>query len=235
MILSNLLTIVIPCKNEGNIINLSLDLLNHQENIQNVNVIICDSSDDNITRLLLDNRKNDLFNLKIVDGGLPSVARNIGAKLSNTPYILFIDSDIFILDTSNFLNSLENVINNNIDLLTCKFRTTTGEYNYVYKVFDIIQLLVKPITPFSLGGYMLIKNKKFIELGGFDEKVKVAEDYVLSKQIKPSKFKISDSIIYTTPRRFKTKGLLYMLKLMIGSFLNQNNKKYFEDDKNYWS
>jgi hypothetical protein len=82
---------------------------------------------------------------------------------------------------------------------------------------------------------MLIKNKKFIELGGFDEKVKVAEDYVLSKQIKPSKFKISDSIIYTTPRRFKTKGLLYMLKLMIGSFLNQNNKKYFEDDKNYWS
>ena len=235
MILSNLLTIVIPCKNEGNIINLSLDLLNHQENIQNVNVIICDSSDDNITRLLLDNRKNDLFNLKIVDGGLPSAARNIGAKLSNTPYILFIDSDIFILDTSNFLNSLENIINNDLDLLTCKFRTTTSEYNYVYKVFDIIQLLVKPITPFSLGGYMLIKNKKFIELGGFDEKVKVAEDYVLSKQIKPSKFKISDSIIYTTPRRFKTKGLLYMLKLMIGSFLNQNNKKYFEDDKNYWS
>jgi hypothetical protein len=25
-----------------------------------------------------------------------------------------------------------------------------------------------------------------------------------------------------------------MLKLMIGSFFNKNNKKYFEEDKDYW-
>jgi len=230
----NLITIVIPCKNEGNIIKQSLDLLNFQNNINNVNVIVCDSSDDGYTKNLLEHRSGDLFNLTIIDGGLPSIARNNGAKLSTTPYILFMDSDIFLLDDNLLVNSISYIINNGSDLITCKFRTTTGEYNYVYKVFDLIQMLVKPISPFALGGFMLINRDRFNEIGGFDEKVKVAEDYVLSKQIKPNKFKISNLHIFTTPRRFKSKGLLYMLKLMVGSFLNRNNKVYFEDDKNYW-
>lgn len=234
MEISNLLTIVIPCKNEGNIIKQSLDLLNYQNNINNVNVIVCDSSDDDKTKLLLENRSGDLFKLTITNGGLPSIARNIGAKLSTTPYILFMDSDIFLLDDDLLVNSVSHMINNRSDLITCKFRTTTGEYNYVYKVFDIIQMLVKPISPFALGGFMLMNRYKFNELGGFDENVKVAEDYMLSKQINPSKFRLTNSILFTTPRRFKNKGLLYMLKLMIGSFLNRNNKNYFTDDKNYW-
>ena len=230
----NLLTIVIPCKNEGDIINKTLDLLNYQKNINNVNVIVCDSSDDNYTKRLLKDRKYDLFNLTVRGGGLPSIARNSGAKYSKTPYILFMDSDIFLLDENLLVDSVINIINKNYDLITCKFRTTTGEYNYVYKIFDIIQLLVKPISPFALGGFMMMNRNKFNELNGFDEKVKVAEDYMLSKQIKPNKFSITNSVIFTTPRRFKSKGLLYMLKLMVGSFLNRNNKNYFTDDKNYW-
>jgi len=234
MEISNLLTIVIPCKNEGSIIKQSLDILNYQNNINNVNVIVCDSSDDNHTKSLLENRSGDLFKLTITNGGLPSIARNIGAELSITPYILFMDSDIFLLDENLLVNSVSHMINTGSDLISCKFRTTTGEYNYVYKVFDLIQMLIKPISPFALGGFMLMNRYKFNELGGFDENVKVAEDYILSKQIKPSKFRITNSILFTTPRRFKNKGLLYMLKLMVGSFLNRNNKSYFENDKNYW-
>ena len=46
MMLNELLTIVIPCKNEKEIISKSLDLLNHQNNIEGVKVVVCDSSDD---------------------------------------------------------------------------------------------------------------------------------------------------------------------------------------------
>ena len=64
MELSKLLTIVIPCKNESKTIDTTLTLLNFQDNIDNVEVIIADSSDDGTT-YQLEIRNHDRFNLKI--------------------------------------------------------------------------------------------------------------------------------------------------------------------------
>jgi glycosyltransferase involved in cell wall biosynthesis len=234
MKLHQLLTIVIPCKNEGKIIDTTLNLLNNQENIEYVKVIVCDSSDDYITRDLLSNRTNDKFNLVIANGGLPSIARNIGFDFCNTPYVLFMDADVFILDYDLLTDCLIDIKGYDLELLTCKFRSTTGEYNGVFRIFDTIQKISKPLTPFALGGFMLIKSNKFIEIGKFNEKVRVAEDYMLSKKISSNKFKVYNSTVFTTPRRFKSKGLYYMLKLMINSIIHRDNENYFENDNNYW-
>jgi len=235
MSLNNLLTIVIPCKNEREVISKTLDLLNYQTNIRGVKVIVCDSSDDDYTKLLLFNKPEYNFELKITDGGLPAIARNNGFKLVSTPYVLFMDADIFLLDSEVLNKTVLKIQNEDLDLVSVRFRTTNGDYNYVYKVFDVLQKLSMFISPFCLGGFMLTKTSKFIEIGGFDEEVKIAEDYVYSKQIKRNKFKIQDGLIYTLPRRFHNKGLWYMTKLMIGSVLNTNNKEYFKDSKSYWS
>lgn len=234
MKLHQLLTIVIPCKNEGKIIDTTLNLLNHQENIDYVKVIVCDSSDDKITKELLKNRVNDKFNLVVANGGLPSVARNVGFGFCDTPYVLFMDADVFILDYYLLDKSVNDIIDNDLELVTCKFRSTTGEYNSVFRIFDTIQKISKPLTPFALGGFMLLDSKKFVEIGKFNEKVKVAEDYLLSKKIGSYKFKVYNSTVFTTPRRFKSKGLYYMLKLMINSIIHRDNEDYFENDNNYW-
>jgi hypothetical protein len=81
---------------------------------------------------------------------------------------------------------------------------------------------------------MLFKTNTFNKLGGFNEEAKVAEDYLLSKQIKPKRFKIINTTVFTPPRRFENKGVIYMLKLMMSSFFNNNNKEYFTNDKGYW-
>ena len=240
MNLSDLLTIVIPCKNEKEIISKTLDLLNHQTNIRGVQVIVCDSSDDGYTSLVLREKSEyflDEYNFKltITNGGLPSRARNNGFKMVKTPYVLFMDADIFLLDSEILKNVVSKIKNENLDLVSVRFRTDNGDYNYVYKVFDILQKLSMLISPFCLGGFMLTKSSKFKEIGGFDEEVKVAEDYVYSKQIKSNMFKIHNAFVYTPPRRFHNKGLWYMTKLMIGSVLNKNNKEYFKDSKSYWS
>ena len=239
MKLNDLLTIVIPCKNEKDIISKTLDLLNHQTGIEGVKVIVCDSSDDGITKPSLWYRKydseTDYFNLLVIDGGLPARARNNGFKLVSTPYVLFMDADIFLLDCNLLVNTVSKIKDENLDLVSVRFRTDNGDYNYVYKVFDILQKLSMLISPFCLGGFMLTKSSKFREIGGFDEEVKVAEDYVYSKQIKSNMFKIHNAFVYTPPRRFHNKGLWYMTKLMIGSVLNKNNKEYFKDSKSYWS
>ena len=233
MELSKFLTIVIPCKNESKTIDSTLSLLNFQDNIDNVKVIISDSSTDETT-YQLESRTNDKFDLKIIEGGLPAKARNNGARYVKTPYVLFMDSDMYLLDPTLLTTVTRMMLQGDIDLLTTKIRTTNGKYNYVFRTFDFIQKLSKFISPFCLGGFMLFKTNTFNELKGFDEEAKVAEDYLLSKQIKPKRFKILNATVFTPPRRFDNKGVMYMLKLMIKSFLNRNNKQFFSDDNTYW-
>ena len=232
MELYKFLTIVIPCKNESKTIDATLTLLNFQDNIDNVKVIISDSSTDETT-YQLESRKNDKFDLKIIEGGIPAKARNNGSRYVKTPYVLFIDSDMSLLDSKLLTTVTRMMLQGDIDLLTTKIRTTNGKYNYVFRTFDFIQKSSKYISPFCLGGFMLFKTDTFNKLGGFDEEAKVAEDYLLSKQINPNRFKIINTTVFTPPRRFDNKGVLYMLKLMINSFLNRNNKKFFSDDT-YW-
>lgn len=237
--LSDQLTIVIPCKNEKITILKTLDLLNHQNNIFGVKVIVCDASNDSVTKVNLIDRieskyNSDLFNLYITEGGLPSKARNNGFKLVTTPYVLFMDADVFLLDPEVILKSIIKINQNKLNLVTTRFRSDNSKYNYVYKAFDLIQLASKWTTPFCLGSYMLVRSNTFREIGGFDEDVKVAEDYIFSKQITPRKFGKINNISYTPPRRFESKGIWYMLKLMVGSFLNRNNRNFFKSDKDYW-
>jgi len=237
MNLSKQVTIVIPCKNEKDIIQKTLDLLNYQSDIWKIKVVVCDSSDDGITKFDIIERletNSDKFDLHLMDGGLPAVARNNGFKLVETPYVLFIDSDVFLLDPKIVKRAFLRIHRQKLDLVTTKFRSDNGKYNYVYRLFDLLQTISKWSTPFCLGGFMMIRSETFKTLGGFDEEIKVAEDYHFSKQITPSKFGRINNIVFTPPRRFENKGLLYMIKLFLGSFFNHKNKSYFTDDKNYW-
>jgi hypothetical protein len=144
------------------------------------------------------------------------------------------DADVFLLDPKTIKRSFLKIYQKDLDLVTTKFRSDNGRYNYIYKTFDILQSISKWSTPFCLGGFMLIKSKTFQKLGGFDEEIKIAEDYQFSKQIKPKKFGRINNVVFTPPRRFENKGLVYMVKLFLGSFFNHKNKEYFTKDQNYW-
>ena len=144
---------------------------------------------------------------------------------------MFLDADIYIqLDTIYFC--LQTAIQGNYDLVTCKFKTDKP-YRWVFKLFYFIQC-ISYLRPFALGGFMLFKKDTFNKLGGFNENVVVGEDYELSSKIKPKKFKITNHHIYTPARRFKNKGVWYMIKLMFNCWINRNNIQYFKNDHNYW-
>jgi glycosyltransferase involved in cell wall biosynthesis len=229
--MTNQLTIVIPCKNEKEVIITCLDKIIDL----GYKIIIADSSDDEITtKLLKDYKLKYPKKIKIVSGGLPSVARNNGFKYVKSEYVLFLDSDVFVEDCKLISTCLRKIIGGNYDLLTTKFRTVEKKYDYIYKIFDIIQKWSSKSKPFALGGFMLFRSEKFIELGGFSENVIIAEDYRLSMKINPNKFHITNKFVYTTSRRFENKGIFYMIKLMLSCWINRNNDKFFEKDHNYW-
>ena len=227
------LTIVIPCKNEGRDIIKVLNLISLQK--IDCQIIIADSSD----------REEDIAYLRhhvsrspqlvtLIKGGLPSVARNNGAKLVKTPYVLFLDADIYLLKPGLLNHCLNDMKNQDYSLMTCHIRTLTNEYNWVYKIFSVVQILLSKVHPIAIGGFMLFKTETFNQLGGFNEEDKLAEDYHLSSKVKPDKFKIASYNVYTTDRRFKKKGVWYMIKIALQSFLNRNNPEFFKDDHNYW-
>ena len=130
MKIDGLLTIVIPCKNESEVISTTLDLLNKQKLISNTRVIICDNSTDNTEEEVL-SKKYENIKIEFTQGGTPSIARNNGAIISETKYVLFLDADIFLTDNNTIHDSLKIIEDNEIELLTTKFRCR-GKYSYVY-------------------------------------------------------------------------------------------------------
>lgn len=230
--IEKLLTIVIPSKNEEDNIDTTLKCLNNQLGIKNTRVIISDSSTDD-TRNIIKNNIYENLNIEIIDGGLPSVARNNGAKLTKTPYILFLDADIFLYDNYLLYDIIKMSINNCYDLISCKFKTN-GIYSFVYPSFEFIKYLLFPNLNFVLGGFMMFYKETFDEIGGFDEEVKFAEDFVISQKIANKCTFISNRKVFTPNRRFKNKGLGYMIKMAILSVINKNNPNFFKNDHNYW-
>jgi glycosyltransferase involved in cell wall biosynthesis len=227
------LTVVIPTKNESELIDITLGHLNKQVDINGTKVVICDCSDDNTIEVI---KTGNYKNLDIVftDGGLPSVARNNGAKLCDTPYVLFLDADIFLVNINTIKDTLNLIKNNNLYLVTTKFRVR-GIYSFVFPIFELFRDLTVYKAPCAVGGFMLFDIFEFNRLGGFNNEDKFAEDFHISLKVNPFRFHVSPHKIYTTDRRFKKKGLFYMLKMSFLSYINRDNPEFFKNDHKYWN
>jgi glycosyltransferase involved in cell wall biosynthesis len=230
--IKDVLTIVIPCKNEEKLIGSTLGYLNNQSDIFGTKVIICDSSND-MTRDVILTGGYDNLDIEIIDGGYPAVARNKGASLCKTPYILFMDADIFLMDVNVIKNSIFYIIEKYCHLITCKFKCD-GKYSYVFPIFEFFRDLLSNYSPFAIGGFMLFKKDIFDSVGGFVNEDKFAEDFHISIKISPDYFGVTNDVIYTTDRRFKQKGIVYMIKMAMLSMINKNNPNFFKNDHNYW-
>jgi glycosyltransferase involved in cell wall biosynthesis len=231
--MKDLLTIVIPCKNENSILIETLGCLKDQEGIEDTKIIIADCSTDNTVNLVHFYNQLANLNIEFIEGGYPAIARNNGAKLAATPYILFLDADIWLFYKDHLNSCLNQIMSKNAGLLTCNIGTD-DKYSLVYECFFIIQKILSIFSPISIGGFMLFNIKDFNNLGGFDEKDKFAEDYHLSSKIKRKRFSISNKKAFTTSRRIKKKGLWFMIKMAVLSIINKGNKTFFHSDYDYW-
>jgi glycosyltransferase involved in cell wall biosynthesis len=227
------LTIVIPCKNEKGVLVETLDFIKNQVGSEGIRIIIADCSTDNTRSLVNFYNQFAQLNIEFIEGGYPAVARNNGAKLVKTPYVLFLDADINLIDPFHLSNSLEIITSKRGHLLTCKL-SSEDEYSIVFSSFFFIQKIVSLFSPIAIGGFMLFKTTEFRKLKGFDERDKFAEDYHLSSKIRPNKFFIQNKTALTTSRRFKKKGLFYMIKMAVLSVMNRNKQEFFHSEYDYW-
>ena len=93
--MKNLITIVIPSYNEENYIYNTLWRISRQKFEGIIRVIVADNNSTDGTLERISKASEDFKNLQIelIQGGNTPMARNNGAKLVTTPYILFMDAD----------------------------------------------------------------------------------------------------------------------------------------------
>ena len=233
--ISDKITIVVPCKNEENYIHHLLDSLRGQA-IGYTRIIIADCSTDNTRQVIKDNSFD--LNVEIIDGGPVSLAKNNGAQLVTTPYILFIDADVRFFKDTVIHDAVNLIETKNLDLIglniKCYDRDIRAKIGFT--VFNLINHVLKYVSPFAVGAFMLTRRDRFEEYGGFPEQFATSEDFFLSRMYSPRKFRILRHHFGQDSRRFKKMGYMGMAKYLVKNFVNRNNKAYWDklDSSKYW-
>ena len=231
-----LVTIVIPCKNEELYIGGLLRDLYIQHYLRDTRIIVADANSTDNTLHEIDYWKKWL-NIEVIQGGSVSKGRNNGAQIVTTPYVLFLDADVRFFDDREITDALTLLEEKQLDLVTLSPSNygTDIRATILYSLFGLFNKIFSKFTPFAIGAFFLTRKSKFDELGGFPDKYHTSEDFILSKQYDKAKFKIGSGYFGQDERRFKKMGYFGMIKYMIVNFFNRNNLQHFEKTTvKYW-
>ena len=230
-------TIVVPCKNEESYIYYLLDSLKKQKGMEGIRILIADCSTDN-TRRVIENHK-DWLDIEVIEGGPVSVAKNNGAYLVTTPYILFIDADVRFFSNTVIYDTLKQMKDEDLHLIGLNIKCYDSDLRaqLSFSIFNVLNKILSKWIPFAVGAYLLTRKDKFYEHGKFPCKYPTSEDFHLSRKYDPKKFKIAKHYFGQDSRRFKKMGYLGMSIYLIKNFLFRDNYKHWDsiDERRYWS
>ena len=231
------LTIVIPSKNEVEMLPRLLGSLARQdyEGMAETRVIVADAgSTDGTVEVALSFR--DRLRVEVIEGGLPSVGRNAGARLATTPYVLFLDADVELPEPTLLRRALWRMRRRRLHLVTTNIACREGSFfdDALYMGNNFMQRIGSVLKPFATGMFMLFDREAFWTLGGFNERALFAEDYLLSKGVARTRFRIVRGKVLTTNRRFQKLGHGRMVWMFFKTMLHSWNDKYFLRDQGYW-
>jgi len=233
--LSDLITIIIPSKDEELYIGHLLAEL-RQQGVGKTRIIIADCSTDSTREVIKDNSAG--LNVEVIQGGPVSLAKNRAARLATTPYLLFIDADVRFFDSAVITNAVNTITRYDLDLIGLRARCYDGDLRAQigFTLFNLVNGVLKYRAPFAVGAFFLTRRDRFWEFGGFAERLSTSEDYFLSRQYSPKKFRLLKYHFGQDSRRFKRMGYLGMATYLLKNFWNRNNPDYWSKlDNRYWS
>jgi len=163
------------------------------------------------------------YGCKIVKGGSPAKGRNEGTKIAQGDIFLFMDADNIYLP-KNFLEKLiKEFEERNLDLVSFPIYPQGNRFDKA--VYGIYNFLVNLSQRFSAWAFnsVLVKKEIFEKVGGFDEEIKIAEDYDFAKRAsKIGRFGfIKIEPVLTSSRRLERDGRLktYLKYILAGIYM----------------
>jgi glycosyltransferase involved in cell wall biosynthesis len=233
----NQLTIVIPAKNESRLLPTLLESLCRQDYplMPSTKILLADAGSTDGTPEIARSFAGRL-DIEVIPGGLPSVGRNAGARRAQTPYVLFIDADMELKNTTLVRRAVDLARRRKLQCVTANIWCINARLRdqALYVCSNIAQYGSFLVRPFSTGMFMLFEKAAFDRLGGFHEGALYAEDYLLSKKVPNRRFGIVSGRVHTTNRRFRNMGHARIVGLFLKTMFNTWNDSYFLRDHGYW-
>ena len=203
-------SIIIPTYNEEEYLPILLDSIKEQD-FDDYEIIVADANSTDKTREIAKD-----YGCIVVDGGLPAVGRNSGARVAKGDLLLFLDSDLKLTD-----EYLRNVIYEfrveklGIAITQMKPMSNKVEDKLFHDFANYFMISVENIKPHGAGCYGIIaKRSLHEECGGFDESLTFGEDtdYIERLAKKEPFMVLRNAKIGVSTRRLEEEGITTLIQ-----------------------
>ncbi|MCQ2738298.1 MAG: glycosyltransferase [archaeon] len=226
------LSIIIPTYNEEEYLPKLLESIKMQD-FTDYEVIVADAnSKDNTRKIATD------YGAKVVDGGLPGVGRNAGARVAKGDLLLFLDSDLEL--TPNYINNvIEEFEEKNLGIAITQMTPLSEKKKdkILHDLANWFMISVENIKPHGAGCYGMISKRSLHEkCNGFDENLDFGEDTdYIERLAELEEFKVlRNAKVGVSTRRLEEEGLYTLLKQYGKSTYNDfRGKRTSAKDLNY--
>lgn len=222
-----MISIIIPTLNEEKIIEKTLSCLQNLPKNE-FEIIISDGNSADRTRELAKKYVDKIIVLS--SNHTIGASRNFGAKNSVGDFLVFLDADVFIFNAYDFFKKALAEFNKNKNLVALTSRLEILPQNsksidkFFHFLINFFHWFGSNILNFgnASGEFQMIKKEAFWKIGGFNEKLAVAEDADLFFRLsRIGKVKVIWSlVVYHTGRRIHQEGWLKILYQWLVNFFS---------------
>jgi len=209
-----MISIIIPTFNEEKFLPHLLNSL-HKQTFKDFEIIVADNNSADSTRAIALKA-----GAKVVSGGLPAHGRNNGVKVACGEWLLFLDADVIL--PPDFLEKAKSeLIENNFAVASCYVQPLSEKRvdKFLHKTVNQYLRYTKKVFPHAPGFCIFSKKEIHQKIGGFNEKIKLAEDHdYVSRASKVGNFEFLRSVkIPVSVRRLDKDGRLNISAKYIAS------------------
>ncbi len=198
----NKITVIIPTWNEEKHLPNLLEDLSSQ--IMKAEIIISDANSTDRTREIAEE-----FGARVVEGGLPAVGRNAGAKAAKGEWLIFLDADVRLPNDGFLDNSVSECEKRGLAVATAPIYPEEGGFmdSFFHAVYNFYMRLMENLIPHATGACIIVKKSVFEKVGGFNEKITFAEDQEFVGRAAVFKFAVLRTVsVRTSVRRLEHEG-----------------------------
>lgn len=220
------LAIVIPTLNEEKYIGELLDSI-YGQTVWPKELVIVDAFSRDKTEEEVKKHQNKLPQIKFYQIPKYTISRqrNLGVKKSSSTHILFLDADTVLAEPDTLEKYFKEVKKKDPGLALAPNYPLSNNWKdkVLFQAANLGTKAGRDIYPGAVAINLYVRRDVFKELGGFDDKIKIGEDFELVQRYAKAGVRytiLEDAKVYTSVRRLRKEGRIRFVLKMVNSLIN---------------